>query len=147
MPCSEKRARLLLERDRAVVLPALQQGTIDGALVPVSVLTTLQYRDAATYATETGHSYVFTSASITGLDGCRRRAQRRHIAGRYLFFHSLASVQEIMLFLLVGTVFLGNAVVGFRGQQLRMDVVIQALPPGPRRASRGLSRRTRSPSA
>jgi TRAP-type C4-dicarboxylate transport system permease small subunit len=31
-------------------------------------------------------------------------------------------------------VFLGNAAVGFEGRQLRMDVVIQALPAGLRRA-------------
>jgi C4-dicarboxylate transporter, DctQ subunit len=57
-----------------------------------------------------------------------------NIAGRYLFLHPIASAEEIMLFLVVGTVFLGNAVVGFRGRQLRMDVVINALPPGLRRA-------------
>jgi len=39
-----------------------------------------------------------------------------------------------MLFLLVGTVFLGNAIVGFEGKQLRMDVILQALPPRLRRA-------------
>ena len=57
-----------------------------------------------------------------------------NIAGRYLFFHPIASAEEIMLFLLVGTVFLGNAIVGFEGKQLRMDVILHALPPGPRRA-------------
>jgi C4-dicarboxylate transporter, DctQ subunit len=57
-----------------------------------------------------------------------------NIAGRYLFLHPIASAEEIMLFLVVGTVFLGNAVVGFRGRQLRMDVVINALPPSLRRA-------------
>jgi TRAP-type transport system periplasmic protein len=49
----------------ADVLPALQQGTIDGALAPVSLLTTLQYQDAAKYATETGQSYVFTTAMLS----------------------------------------------------------------------------------
>ncbi len=33
-----------------------------------------------------------------------------------------------MLFLFVGTVFLGNSVVGWQGQQLRMDVLLHALP-------------------
>ena len=32
-----------------------------------------------------------------------------------------------MLFLLVGMVFLGNAVVGWRGRQLRMDVILHIL--------------------
>jgi TRAP-type C4-dicarboxylate transport system permease small subunit len=57
-----------------------------------------------------------------------------NIAGRYVFFHPIAEAEEIMLFLLVGTVFLGNAIVGFENRQLRMDVFINALPPGLRRA-------------
>jgi TRAP-type C4-dicarboxylate transport system permease small subunit len=57
-----------------------------------------------------------------------------NIVGRYVFFRPIASAEEIMLFLLVGTVFLGNAVVGFEGKQLRMDVILHALPPGLRRA-------------
>jgi TRAP-type C4-dicarboxylate transport system permease small subunit len=57
-----------------------------------------------------------------------------NIAGRYVFFRPIESAEEIMLFLLVGTVFLGNAIVGFEGKQLRMDVIIHALPPGLRRA-------------
>ena len=52
-----------------------------------------------------------------------------NIVGRYVFFQPIASAEEIMLFLLVATVFLGNSVVGFEGKQLRMDVVLQALPP------------------
>jgi TRAP-type C4-dicarboxylate transport system permease small subunit len=57
-----------------------------------------------------------------------------NIAGRYVFFQPIASAEEIMLFLMVGTVFLGNAIVGFEGRQLRMDVLVHALPPGLRRA-------------
>jgi TRAP-type C4-dicarboxylate transport system permease small subunit len=57
-----------------------------------------------------------------------------NIAGRYMFSHPIASAEEVMLFLLVGTVFLGNAIVAFEGRQLRMDVIIHALPPGLRRA-------------
>jgi TRAP-type C4-dicarboxylate transport system permease small subunit len=57
-----------------------------------------------------------------------------NIVGRYVFFSPIASAEEIMLFLLVGTVFLGNAVVGFEGKQLRMDVILHALPPPLRRA-------------
>jgi TRAP-type C4-dicarboxylate transport system permease small subunit len=56
-----------------------------------------------------------------------------NIVGRYVFFSPIASAEEIMLFLLVGTVFLGNAVVGFEGKQLRMDVILHALPPALRR--------------
>ena len=57
-----------------------------------------------------------------------------NIVGRYVFFRPIASAEEIMLFLLVGTVFLGNAMVGFEGKQLRMDVILHALPPQIRRA-------------
>ncbi len=51
-----------------------------------------------------------------------------NIIGRYVFFAPIASAEEIMLFLLVGTVFLGNSVVGWEGKQIRMDVILQALP-------------------
>jgi TRAP-type C4-dicarboxylate transport system substrate-binding protein len=47
------------------VLPALQQGTIDGAFTSVPVFTTLQYQDAAKYITETGQSYVFSAAMLS----------------------------------------------------------------------------------
>jgi TRAP-type C4-dicarboxylate transport system permease small subunit len=57
-----------------------------------------------------------------------------NIIGRYVFSRPIASAEEIMLFLLVGTVFLGNAMVGFEGRQLRMDVILNALPAGVRRA-------------
>src|SRR5580704_19647670 len=57
-----------------------------------------------------------------------------NVVGRYVFFSPIASAEEIMLFLMVGTVFLGNAVVGFEGKQLRMDVILNALPPALRRA-------------
>jgi TRAP-type C4-dicarboxylate transport system permease small subunit len=57
-----------------------------------------------------------------------------NIVGRYVFFSPISSAEEIMLFLLVGTVFLGNAIVGFEGKQLRMDVLLHAMPPALRRA-------------
>src|ERR1700678_3578387 len=57
-----------------------------------------------------------------------------NIVGRYVLFRPIASAEEIMLFLAVGMVFLGNAVVGFEGKQLRMDIILHALPPALRRA-------------
>jgi TRAP-type C4-dicarboxylate transport system permease small subunit len=57
-----------------------------------------------------------------------------NIVGRYVFFSPIASAEEIMLFLFVGTVFLGNSVVGFEGKQIRMDVFLHALPAPLRRA-------------
>jgi TRAP-type C4-dicarboxylate transport system substrate-binding protein len=47
------------------VLPALQQGTIDGSFTSVPVFTTLQYQDAAKYITETGQAYVFAVAMLS----------------------------------------------------------------------------------
>lgn len=58
-----------------------------------------------------------------------------NIVGRYALFRPIASAEEVILYLLVGTVFLGNAIVGFEGRQLRMDVLLHALPPVLRRAS------------
>lgn len=55
-----------------------------------------------------------------------------NIIGRYVFLSPIASAEEVMLFLLVGIVFLGNSVVGFEGKQLRMDVLLQAMPAWPR---------------
>ncbi len=51
-----------------------------------------------------------------------------NIVGRYVFAAPISSAEEIMLFLLVGTVFLGNSIVGWEGKQIRMDVVLQSLP-------------------
>ena len=47
------------------VMPALQQGAIDGALATVTTFTPLQYYDAAKYLTETGHYFVFSVADIS----------------------------------------------------------------------------------
>ena len=56
-----------------------------------------------------------------------------NIIGRYVFFSPIASAEEVMLFLFVGTVFLGNSVVGWEGKQIRMDIFLHALPPPWRR--------------
>lgn len=47
------------------VLPALQQGTIDGALASVTAFTPLHFYDAAKYMLETGQYYVFTVAEMS----------------------------------------------------------------------------------
>jgi TRAP-type transport system periplasmic protein len=47
------------------VLPALQQGTLDGALGALPVFSALQYQDTAKYITETGHAYVFSMALLS----------------------------------------------------------------------------------
>jgi len=57
-----------------------------------------------------------------------------NIIARYVFFAPIASAEEVMLFLMVGTVFLGNSVVGYQGKQLRMDVLLHSMPLPVRRA-------------
>jgi TRAP-type C4-dicarboxylate transport system permease small subunit len=57
-----------------------------------------------------------------------------NIIGRYVFFRPIASAEEIMLFLTVGTVFLGNSVVGWENKQLRMDVLLHSMPAWLRRS-------------
>jgi TRAP-type C4-dicarboxylate transport system substrate-binding protein len=47
------------------VLPALQQGTLDGAFGAVPVFSALQYQDTAKYMTETGQSYIFSMAILS----------------------------------------------------------------------------------
>ena len=84
---------------------------------------------------------IFIRGLVTGIQGLTAvlmlvavALNAANIVGRYVLFRPIASAEEIMLFLMVGTVFLGNAVVGFEGKQLRMDVILHALPPALHRA-------------
>jgi TRAP-type C4-dicarboxylate transport system substrate-binding protein len=47
------------------VLPAIQQGAIDGALAALTVFTPMGYQDAAKYVTETGQPSVFIIVEIS----------------------------------------------------------------------------------
>jgi len=47
------------------VLPALQQGTLDGALGALPVFSALQYQGTAKYMTETGQAYIFSMAMVS----------------------------------------------------------------------------------
>jgi TRAP-type C4-dicarboxylate transport system substrate-binding protein len=47
------------------VLPAIQQGAIDGALAALTVFTPMQYQDAAKYVTETGQPSIFIIIEIS----------------------------------------------------------------------------------
>ncbi len=47
------------------VLPALQQGTLDGAMSGLSVFSALQFQDTARYMTETGQSHIFSEALLS----------------------------------------------------------------------------------
>jgi TRAP-type C4-dicarboxylate transport system substrate-binding protein len=47
------------------VLPALQQGAIDGAVASTAVFTAFHYQDAAKYVTETGQPAIFAIIEIS----------------------------------------------------------------------------------
>lgn len=53
---------------------------------------------------------------------------------RYFFNASIFWAEEVMLFLMVGCVFLGNGVVAWSGRQLRMDVIVAMTPPAVQKA-------------
>ena len=47
------------------VLPAIQQGTIDGAVLATTVDATMKMYDAAKYITETGQPFIFSMAFLS----------------------------------------------------------------------------------
>lgn len=47
------------------VLPAIEQGTIDGSLLAMTVITTMHYWDAAKYATEINQPFIFSMAILS----------------------------------------------------------------------------------
>jgi len=51
-----------------------------------------------------------------------------NIIGRYFFSVSIQWAEEIMLFLMIGCVFLGGGVVGWSRRQIRMDAFVALLP-------------------
>ena len=51
-----------------------------------------------------------------------------NVIGRYFFNTSIFWAEEIMLYLMVACVFLGNGVVAWSGRQLRMDVIVTMMP-------------------
>jgi TRAP-type C4-dicarboxylate transport system permease small subunit len=57
-----------------------------------------------------------------------------NIIGRYFFSVSIWWAEEVMIFLMIGCVFLGIGPVGWFGRHIRMDAVVQLLPPRMRAA-------------
>ena len=51
-----------------------------------------------------------------------------NVIGRYFFGISIYWAEEMMLFLMVGCVFLGTGLVGWAGRQIRMDVIVSLFP-------------------
>lgn len=56
-----------------------------------------------------------------------------NVIGRYVFDDTILSADELQIFIMVFMAFLGAAVVAWRNQHLRMDVLVNALPPPVRR--------------
>ncbi len=59
-----------------------------------------------------------------------------NVVGRYGFGSSILSADELQIYIMVFMTFLGAAVVAWRGQHLRMDVLVNALPAPVRRVVR-----------
>ncbi len=59
-----------------------------------------------------------------------------NVVGRYGFGTTLLSADELQIFIMVFMTFLGAAVVAWRNQHLRMDVLVNALPAPVRRLIR-----------
>lgn len=57
-----------------------------------------------------------------------------NIVGRYFFAVSLQWAEEVMLFLMIGCVFLGTGLVGWGGKHIRMDVIVSLFPSPIKRA-------------
>ena len=51
-----------------------------------------------------------------------------NVVGRYVFDDTILSADELQIFVMVFMTFLGAAVVAWRNQHLRMDVVVNTLP-------------------
>ena len=51
-----------------------------------------------------------------------------NIIGRYFFSVSISWAEEIMLFLMVGCVFLGSCQVAWANRQIRMDILVNMMP-------------------
>jgi TRAP-type C4-dicarboxylate transport system permease small subunit len=51
-----------------------------------------------------------------------------NVIGRYFFSTSIFWAEEVMLYLMVSCVFLGNGAVAWSGRQLRMDVIVKMMP-------------------
>jgi TRAP-type C4-dicarboxylate transport system permease small subunit len=62
-----------------------------------------------------------------------------NVIGRYFFSAPIAWAEEVMLFMMVGVVFLGAVAVSREGRHIRMDVVVNLLPSLPRRILEAMS--------
>jgi C4-dicarboxylate transporter DctQ subunit len=71
-------------------------------------------------------------AIIRGLAGvlliCSVALNFGNIVARYFFHSSISWAEEVMLFLMVGCVFLGSGIVTWSGRHIRMDIIVRVMP-------------------
>jgi TRAP-type C4-dicarboxylate transport system permease small subunit len=72
-------------------------------------------------------AFARTAAAILLL--CSVAVNYANIVGRYWFSVSISWAEEIMLFLMVGCVFLGAGPVSWSNRQIRMDIIVGLMPP------------------
>lgn len=60
-----------------------------------------------------------------------------NVVGRYAFDHAIFWTEEILIFLLLWSVFVGLVAVTYRGAHLSMDLLVRGLNGWPRRMLRG----------
>jgi TRAP-type transport system small permease protein len=59
-----------------------------------------------------------------------------NVIGRYRFNYSIHGADELQVQVMIAMAFLGAAIVSWRGEHLRMDVLVQRLPHGLQRSVR-----------
>jgi TRAP-type C4-dicarboxylate transport system permease small subunit len=62
-----------------------------------------------------------------------------NVTGRYVLSKPIDWAEEVMLFLMIGGVFLSNIGISLDGAHIRMDVLLRALPPPGQRLLDGLA--------
>ncbi len=67
-------------------------------------------------------------AAASVLLACSVTINFTNILGRYFFHSAISWAEEVMLFLMIGCVFLGGASVTWSGLHIRMDIVVRQLP-------------------
>jgi C4-dicarboxylate transporter DctQ subunit len=61
-----------------------------------------------------------------------------NVIGRYVIGRSILGADEVQIYIMVWMAFLGAAVVAWRREHLRMDVLVRFLPAGMQKGLRGL---------
>lgn len=83
-----------------------------------------RFFDRATRAIELALAILFIFAVLLNFT---------NVIGRYVFSQSILWADEIQIFIMIAITFLGAVVVTWRRQHLRMDVLVQMMPPAARK--------------